>query len=273
MKSRFVKFGRRSNSHNEPDHDHSRLARGTYYSAMTLSLNEWWVSAIIACSFFFGLGVLFFQHLLLASAAACVGFIYPNIRKKQKIIRRKERLTEQFQQALNMLSASLSAGRSLESSISAVLIDLKLLYPNEKTDIIREFQEIEWKLKNGIPVEKAFIDFSNRADIEDISQFVDVLVVCKRTGGNLAEVVRTSSRMIGDKFQIQQEIQVMISQKKFENRVLNLLPIGILGLLISTSSDYMAPLYEGAGRFVMCAALAGMGFCYWWSQKIMRIEV
>lgn len=254
--------------------EHTQIfSNEVHYSYLTLTRNEWWGSAGIAGGLFFGLGYLFFQHLLLASFISLIGLLFPRLRIKQKIHQRKERLKQQFQQALTILSASLTAGRSLESSITAVLQDLRLLYPDVQTDIVREFQEMVWKLHNGISVEKAFADFSDRADIEDISQFVDVLIICKRTGGNLAEVIRTTARIMSDKFHIQQEIQVMISQKKFENRALNVVPLGMIGLLLISSPDYMAPLYEGTGRLVMLIALISFVLCFAWSQKIMEIEV
>ena len=44
---------------------------------------------------------------------------------------------------------SLTAGRSLESAIPAVLQDLKMLYPHDDAPIIQEFRELVFKLNNG----------------------------------------------------------------------------------------------------------------------------
>lgn len=250
-----------------------RLGRGLDYGEYRMSVQEWTLSAAAAGALLFLLGYVFYQHPWPALFLSMFGMLYPRLRKKELIRRRKEELKLQFQQALHMLSASLSAGRSLESAIPTVLQDLNLLYPHEEAPIIREFAELEFKLNNGVSVERAFHDLSRRAGIEEVTQFADVLTVCKRTGGNLVEVIRLTSRTIGDKIRIQQEIAVLISRKKFESKALSILPVGVVALLAFTSADYMEPLYSGAGRVLMSIALVLLVLCQWWGQKLMEIEV
>lgn len=249
------------------------MRKRIYYDEYRLSVKERFIAIAIPAILLYAVGMIFFQHIFLSIAIACLAIFYPRVYVKNKIIQRKEELKRQFQQALYMLSSSLSAGRSLESSFPAVLQDLKMLYPDENTLITAEFADICIQLRNGSTVEKALSALSERAQISELSQFVDVLIVCKRTGGNLVEVVRTSSRMISDKMQIQQQIGVMISQKKLESKILGVVPIAIVAFLVYSSPDYMAPMYEGIGRLIMGLSLMLLIACQLWSRKLMDIDI
>lgn len=228
---------------------------------------------LMAGAAFFAIGFVFYKNVWLSLALAMGAVAYPALRAKDLKEKRQQELTLQFKQALYALSTALGAGKSLENAFRDVVSDLKLLYPDPQTYIIREFEAINHQVENGTPIEKAVLDFSGRSGVEDIQQFGDVLVTCKRTGGNLVSVVRRTSDIIGEKLEIQQEISVMIAQKRFESKVLTFAPIVVVAVLSFSSPDYMAPLYGGAGRAIMSAALVLLGFCYWLTKKIMKMRV
>ncbi|GIP32676.1 type II secretion system F family protein [Paenibacillus sp. J2TS4] len=188
--------------------------------------------------------------------------------------KRKAELNDQFRQALFSLSSSLTAGKSVESGWAETIRDLKTLYSNPNTYIIVEFERMNRKIQNGETIESALIEFGGRAGSEDIDNFVDVFVTCKRSGGNLIDVIRRTANMIGEKIEIQQEISVVIAQKKFESNILTVAPLAVIGLLSFSSPDYMAPLYSGmAGPTVMTVCLLLLLGCFWIVKKIMDIKV
>ena len=104
--------------------------------------------------------------------------------------KQKQELNVQFKDLLYFLSTSLSAGRSLENAFESSLESLQRLYGHEESHIVAEVMIILGRLNMGDTVEECLIDFSKRARIEDISNFTDVLVTCKRKGGNVNEVIR-----------------------------------------------------------------------------------
>ncbi|NDI35582.1 pilus assembly protein TadB [Chengkuizengella sediminis] len=197
----------------------------------------------------------------------------PKYRAQQLNIKRREELILQFKQALTSLSSSLSAGRSIEKALVYTLEDLRTIYPNENTYIIQEFKMMNVQIRNGSTVENVFQNFSDRTKIEDITNFVEVFKICKRTGGNLVEVIRTTTNMIRDKIEIGQEINVLISNKKFETRVLNIIPFIFIVFLRYSSPEYMSPLYQGKGVIVMFIALILLILSFVISQKFMKIQV
>ncbi|SFM23078.1 tight adherence protein B [Gracilibacillus orientalis] len=223
----------------------------------------------------FAIGFIFYQNVIMAALFCLIGLYFPKMRKEQIIQKRKAELSRQFQQALFSLSSSLVAGRSIENAFKEVTNDLYLLYPGKKIMIIQEFEHINKRLENREPIERMLEEFSERTGIEDITNFTDVFVTCKRTGGDLVEVIRRTAHMISEKFEIQQEISVMVAQKRFESNALALIPIGIVAMLTYFSGDYMEPLYKWSefGPIVMTVCLSLLAFSFWISQRIMKIEV
>ncbi|WP_096186954.1 type II secretion system F family protein [Evansella halocellulosilytica] len=245
------------------------------YSTYRFSLGDFIKYFLIAAAALFGLGYLFYESFIAAIILASFGLLFPRIQRKKLLETRKEKLNLQFKEAIASLSSSLAAGRSIENSFREVVEDLKLLYPDPNTYIIREFEVINRRVENGETVERAIQDFAHRSDSEDILNFADVFITCKRTGGNLVEVIRRTSDVISEKIDIQQEVQVMLAQKRFESRILSIMPIGMIALLKYSSGDYLAPLYDWQqfGPIIMTICLGILLFSIWLSQRIMNIKV
>jgi tight adherence protein B len=245
------------------------------YSCYQLNKFEYCKYAVTAGLFLFIIGYLFYGHFIAALLIAILGLVYPRIQKKTLIEKRKSELKMQFKEAIASLSSSLAAGRSIENGFREVANDLKLLYPDPNTYILQEFEVINRRVENGETIEKTIEEFAKRSHVEEILNFSDVFITCKRTGGDLVDVIRRTSDIISEKLDVQQEISVMIAQKRFESRVLSLIPLGMIVMLKYSAGDYMKPLYDwhGMGPFVMTGCLAILCFSYWLSQKIMKIKV
>lgn len=221
----------------------------------------------------FGIGYLFYHQLLLSLLLVPGGAAGPRLLRKYLLQRRRATLNLQFKQMLFSLSSSLSAGRSVENAFREAVLDLCMLDPEGRRDMISELNIICARMEYGEPVEDALYDFSKRAGMEDVERFADVFMVCKRTGGDLVEVVRRTSTVIGEKLDIQQDIAVSIAQKKFEAKALLVSPLMMVMFMSLTAGDYMEPMYTGAGRAISTLALIGLFLCYLWTSKIMDIPL
>jgi len=228
----------------------------------------------LAAGFFFLLAYIFYRNIYFSALLTPLALFYPKLRIKEIIEKRKWELSLQFKEALYALSSSLIAGRSVEAAFKESLKDLALIYPEENTYIIQEFSYIIRRLEMNETVEEALLDFARRAHLEEIDSFVDVFVISKRTGGNIVEIIKNSSVIIGDKLQIKQEIDTLLAERKFEQKVLNIMPIVMILVLSWSTGDYMAPVFETfAGHVAMTAAVLLLGLAYYVSKKIMDIEV
>jgi tight adherence protein B len=241
------------------------------YRIYRMSAKQWVMAFAMAWACIFTVGIVFYGDLWIAAALSLAGVFYPQFRRTALMIRRRKQLTEQFKHALQALSSALGAGKSLESAFVEAIADLRLLYPDPRTFIIRELEAINFQVENRIPIEKAFERFSQRSGVEDIGQFGEILTTCKRSGGDLNFVIRRTSDLIGEKLNIEQEISVQIAQKRFESKVLSMIPIAVVGLLKFSSADYMQPLYHDVGRVIMTFSLLLLALSFAWTKRIMRM--
>lgn len=223
---------------------------------------------------FFMMGYLFYQSMILSLLLSAAGLLIPGVWRRYLLHRRRAALNLHFKQALYSLSSSMSAGRSVENAFKDAAEDLKLLDAGEGSDMMFEIQILMARLEIGEPVEAVLQDFARRTDMEDIKNFADVFATCKRTGGDLVEVIRRTSSVIGEKLDIQQEISVMVAQKKFESKALLASPFLLLLFMNLTAADYMKPMHgSAAGIVISTFALAALGGCFWWITKMMDIKV
>lgn len=251
------------NSNNLPDYD-----------VYVMSLKERIMYILLAAVVIYIVSFIFYQSFIISFAVSFLGLLYPKIRTKEIIGKRKNELNLQFKDMLYSLSSSLSAGKSVESSFKEVLKDLSIIYPDNNAFIIKEVEYIVRKIEMNETIEAALEDFANRSHLEDIENFVDVFKTSKRAGGNIVEIIKNTSNIITDKIEVKEEIDTLLSSRKFEQKVLALMPIFLILFLSASSKDYMYPIFNTlAGRLVMTVALILIVIAYFISKKIMNIEI
>ncbi|MCD7905117.1 MAG: type II secretion system F family protein [Clostridiales bacterium] len=244
------------------------------YDIYIMSKREKVLTIIIAYAVIFAVGMVFYHNIILSLILGLFAFKYPALRVKSIIKKRKGELNMQFRDLLYSVSSSMEAGRSLEMAFKDALRDLAIIYPNSETSIIRETTFIVRKIEMNEPVEQAITEFADRAHIEDIENFADIIKVCKRTGGNLAEVIRSTSNVIGEKIDTKRDIETTITGKKFESRIMSVMPIFMVAILSLSSPEFMAPMFNAAaGVVVMTTAIFIFVGAFLISEKIVDINV
>ena len=219
------------------------------------------------------LGMLFYKSIIGILIIIPFGAIFEKVNRKNLIERRKNELSSQFVEFLQVIMSSLKAGASLERAILSARERLYSLYDNNSMIII-EIMSMERSLRMNIPVEDILYDFGKRSSIEDINQFAEVCKVSKRAGGNLIKVMEHTIKCIVDKNEMEREIQAFISGKKLESRFMTAILPAILLYMNISMPDMMNSLYQGvSGKIIMTGVLSGYGFCSLWFDKITDIKV
>jgi len=244
------------------------------YDVYIMSKEEKIFNIILAAIVLFILGYIFYKSYIISGLLALFSLKWPKMRVKQIIEKRKRNLTIQFKDMLYSLSSSLTAGRSVEMGIKECVKDLRIIYPDEECDIIREITYIIRGIEMNETVESMFAQFAERAHLEDIENFVDVFVTCKRTGGDIIQIIRSTSQTIGEKIEVKQEIETLVAGKKFEFKVLMIMPILMMLVLTYMTGGYMEKVFtEIAGRVAVTFAVGLFVASYFVGTKIMKIEV
>lgn len=219
------------------------------------------------------LAVLFYRSAIAAAFLSFLGFFVWKKEKEKKIRKRKKELGLQFRDCIQSVSANLKAGYSVENAFKESLSDIRLLYGRDsymEAELIRILQG----LTNRVSLEKLLLSLGERSGVVDIREFGEVFAIAKRNGGNMTEILMRTSQIIGKKMEIDKEIQVLISAKRMEQRIMNLVPFAIILYISFTSPGFFDVLYHnGMGIAIMTACLVLYFLAYGLSSKIVNISV
>lgn len=243
------------------------------YSKYTLSFHEKFKYILQGACLILVLGGLFYQSIIGMLFLSPILLFYIKIKRKELIEKRKWKLNLEFRDGITSLSAALCAGYSAEHAFEEAIKDLRLLY-SENSLIIQEFYYMVNQIRVNVTVENTLRDFGERTGIEDILSFSEVFSTAKRTGGDLTKIIKTTCNTINDKIEVKREIITLITAKKLEANIMNVIPILILCYLFLSSPGFLDPLYHNlSGIIIMTILLAGYMGAYLLSQKIIAIKV
>ena len=179
----------------------------------------------------------------------------------------------QFKEAIQSLSTALNVGYSLENAMREVVRDLKSIYKREDV-ILKEFGLIIRQLQMNVPAEAALNEFAIRTEDEDVQTFVTVFAMAKRSGGDAMEIIRSVVRQLGDKMDVEREIQTMIAAKKMELRVMTVIPLAMIAYLKISFPEFLHVLYGNPAGFVIMSICLGIYLIsYEAGRRMVEIEV
>ena len=206
-------------------------------------------------------------------AAIPAAWVVVRLRRKQLCEKRQWLLLDHFREFIPALYANLAAGYSLENSVRQSAQDMRKLYGNSDV-LVLELNAICRELSWQVPVEQLFYDFGERSNTEDIRCFGEILMIAKRTGGNLDKVIRTTRRTICERIDTRREIETITAAKRYEHRLMSIMPAGIIVYLRFSFGGFLDPMYgTPAGAAVMTAALAVYLAALWLGTRIIQIKL
>jgi tight adherence protein B len=107
----------------------------------------------------------------------------------------------------------------------------------------------------GLDFREALVNLTKRVDSLDLRFFVTAVILQRDTGGNLAEILENTSRLIRDRFRILGDIQTFTAQGRLTGLILCGLPIGIGVFMLAMTPDYFRPMLESpSGRLALFIA-------------------
>ncbi|HYE69562.1 MAG TPA: type II secretion system F family protein [Anaerovoracaceae bacterium] len=244
------------------------------YLYYELNLNEKIRYLILSGLGLMAIAYLFYHSIILSLVFSCVSYLGLSRYRSYLAEKRRKQIKEQFRDVLYSISASVSTGRQMPEALLEAEQSMKLIY-KENSLIVLELNNMVKRLNEyREPEEEILKDFALRTGIEDISDFVDIYLTCRETGGDFIRVLTKASEIIMDKITIEKEIRTITAQKQFEAKILTAIPLIILFFLQLVSPDYLSEMYDGIkGRILMTLALSSLGFAYFWSMKLTKIEV
>lgn len=200
-------------------------------------------------------------------------YFYVKGEKSRYYALQKRNLNIQFKDAMLAVSFSLNAGYSLENAFKAAVNEMMPLH-GDKSVIVKEFKNIVNRIQNNENIEDVLMEFAVKSEVEDILYFAQVFQYAKRSGGDIIAIIRNTVSIIRRKLEVESEIQTIISGKKMEQRVMQIMPFAMIVYLRMTSPEFITPLYHNAaGMLIMTVCLLVYLVAAVMAAKIVRIEV
>ncbi len=220
------------------------------------------------------IGILFYDTFYTCVISV---FIYKPVNRYIDELVRKNRaevLRLQFRDFLSCIASSLSTGRHIEEGLKETKAELLKIY-NPKDVIMIELNTMVMQIESRqMDVSDALQNFAGRNDVEDIEMFVHIYEACKKSGGDFVSAIYKISDLICQKIEIEKEIKQIISQRKFEGRIITAMPVLVIMFLRILSPEYLSVMYTVIpGRIAMTAALAGVYASYRMIERITDIEI
>lgn len=245
-----------------------------YYKCNMSRLHH--ILAYIVCSLICTVLVYIFYHLTLLSVVLgfAMGILLERMYAQGTVRKRQKNFRLQFRMFLESMSVACRSGQTEIQALDAALKDLEVSY-RQDADIIVELKNIIRQYHNGgIPLTLLFQDLAERTDLEDVRSFATIYSVISGKNDRIADILTETSQIIGDKIEIENEIETTITSAKSETNMMLILPIIMVLAMSAMGGGLLDALFETPqGHLAATAALAIFGLSYWLASKASNINV
>ncbi len=213
---------------------------------------------------------IFYESIILVLLASPFTKFYLSKRKLTFIKVQKDIVLKQFKDMAESLVFSLNAGYSLDNSIKETLADMNNLHGKESI-ISKELSYMYSQIRINIPIEEVFCGFASRLDIEDVYMFSSIVNITKIRGGNLIKVIKNASQKISERIKLQQDIDIIISSKVYEQRIMRIIPFLIIIYVKFSNPSFLEVMYTSLiGRVLMSLCLGIYILGYYMGERIIK---
>ncbi|MBQ8509977.1 MAG: type II secretion system F family protein [Clostridia bacterium] len=234
------------------------------------------IIAYIVCTIICTALLYVFYHLLLVSLilGAALAIYLERIYAASTVRKRQRNLRLQFRMFLESMSVACRSGSTEVQALNSALEDLKISY-REDSDIVREISNIIRLYNYGnVKLRVLFNDFAERSDLEDVRSFAAIYEVIEGKSDRIGDILTETSDIIGEKIEIEQEIETVISSAKSETNMMLILPVIIVVAMSAMGGELMSALFTtSTGHLAATASLALFAVSYIMATKVSNINV
>ena len=214
------------------------------------ALGNWWIAP----------GLLGWAPGLLLGLA-------PGLHVARKRSLRSKKFATLLPEAIDMMSRGLRAGQALPTTIELVAADVP-------DPVGPEFRRAADEQSFGLPFREAMLNLGRRVPNQDLQFVITAILVQKETGGNLAEILDKTTRLIRERLRVQGQMRIHSAQARATGWVLGLMPFAIFAVMNVLNPGYARILFtDPQGQKMVMAALVMLGVGAFTIRRIVRIRV
>ena len=204
---------------------------------------------------------------LLAAGAALGAATLPLLYVVRKRKARLHKFEELFPETLEFVSRSMRAGHAFS-------VSLEMIHREFPEPVSGEFRRTFEEHNLGLPMDVALQKLAKRVPSLDVHFFVSAVLLQKRTGGNLAEILDKLAYVIRERFKLRGRIRAVSAHGKMTATALSLIPVATAVLMFYTNPEYVKFFFtDDVGQIMLGSAVALQLIGYGIMQKIVKIEV
>jgi len=221
-------------------------------------------------SYAVGAAIAWFLLPSLKSTALLVGLLtaaIPFVFVSRKRAARLKKFEEIFPEALEFVSRSMRAGHAFS-------VSLEMIHREFAEPVSGEFRRTFEEHNLGLPIDVALQKLAQRVPSLDVHFFVSAVLLQKRTGGNLAEILDKLAYVIRERFKLRGRIRAVSAHGKMTATALSLIPVATAVLMFYTNPEYVKFFFtDDVGNIMMGSAVALQLIGYFIMRQIVNIEV
>jgi tight adherence protein B len=200
---------------------------------------------------------------LVGAAAATLPLLYVASKRRARL----RKFEEQFPDSLEFMARSMRAGHAFS-------VSLEMLHREFQEPLAGEFRRVFEEHNLGMPLDIALQKLGQRVPSLDVHFFVSAVLLQKRTGGNLAEILDKLAYVIRERFKLRGKIRAISAHGRMTGVALTLIPIGVAAMMFIVNPDYVTFfIREDVGNLMIAAAIALQVVGYIIIRKIVNIEI
>ncbi len=206
-------------------------------------------------------------HLLGSFLLGILGAVLPYlyVRRAKKL--RLRRFEELFPDSLEFVSRSMRAGHAFS-------VSLEMIHREFQEPLAGEFRRTFDEHNLGLPLDFALQKLAKRVPSLDVHFFVSAVLLQKRTGGNLAEILDKLAYVIRERFKLRGKIRSISAHGKMTATALSCIPLAVAVLMFFVNPDYVRFFFtDDVGVWMLAGAVALQVTGYLIMKKIVNIEV
>ena len=200
---------------------------------------------------------------LIAIAAAALPLLFVT-RKRTGRMRRFEEL---FPDSLEFVARSMRAGHAFS-------VSLEMIHREFQEPLAGEFRRTFEEHNLGLPLDMALQKLAQRVPSLDVHFFVSAVLLQKRTGGNLAEILDKLAYVIRERFKLRGRIRAISAHGRMTGIALTCIPLAVGIIMFYVNPEYAKFFFlDDVGNIMLVAAITLQVIGYIVIKQIVKIEV
>lgn len=235
---------------------------------------KWKVGRLVHMCMGFFLGGYVLAWLFLPPLYQMLAFIpaigagaLPLLFVMQKKKARLKLFEEQFPESLEFVARSMRAGHAFS-------VSLEMLHREFSEPLAGEYRRVFEEHNLGLPLDTALQKMGQRIPSLDVHFFVSAVLLQKRTGGNLAEILDKLAYVIRERFKLRGKIRAISAHGRITGMALTSIPIAVAAIMFVVNPPYVTFFAtDETGNIMAGAGVLLQILGYLIIKKIVSIEV